>query len=162
LADKWHDGPSTLFGMMTRGFPNMFIMPAPGQQAVVTVNYTLLALVAAEHISATVTELEAQSIETFEVSEEAENEWCRTILSSYVSSSSMAEACPPSFRLETPAAMNPRNGSFGGGFGDYFGFCDRLAQWRQRGDFDGLELLPITRLGRSRAQSPQGDPPSSG
>ena len=40
LAEKWADGASTLFGMMSRGFPNMFVMPAPGQQAVVTVNYT--------------------------------------------------------------------------------------------------------------------------
>ena len=140
----------------------MFIMPAPGQQAVVTVNYTLLALVAAEHISATIADLDAQSIGIFDVSEEAENEWCRKILASYVGNSSMAEACPPSFRLETPAAMNPRNGSFGGGFGDYFGFCDRLAQWRQRGDLGGLELLPLTHLGPSRPRSPQAGSRSSG
>jgi cation diffusion facilitator CzcD-associated flavoprotein CzcO len=162
LEEKWQEGPSTLFGMMTRGFPNMFIMPAPGQQAVVTVNYTLLALVAAEHISATIADLDARAVGTFEVTEEAEDEWCQTILASYVANNSMAEACPPSFRLETPAAMNPRNGSFGGGFGDYFGFCDRLAQWRQRGDLGGLELLPLTHLGPSRPRSPQAGSRSSG
>jgi len=44
LAEKWADGAASLFGMMSRGFPNLFAMPAPGQQAVVTVNYTQLAV----------------------------------------------------------------------------------------------------------------------
>ena len=47
LAEKWADGPHTLFGMMSRGFPNMFVMPAPTQQSVVTVNYTQLAVLGA-------------------------------------------------------------------------------------------------------------------
>ncbi|MGH9275521.1 MAG: flavin-containing monooxygenase, partial [Acidimicrobiales bacterium] len=36
LAEKFEPGPATLFGMMTRGFPNLFVMPAPAQQCVVT------------------------------------------------------------------------------------------------------------------------------
>ena len=52
LAEKWADGAASLFGMMSRGFPNMFVMPAPGQQAVVTVNYTQLAVLGAEFIGA--------------------------------------------------------------------------------------------------------------
>ena len=54
LAEKWADGASGLFGMMSRGFPNLFVMPAPGQQAVVTVNYTHLAVLGAEFIGRTV------------------------------------------------------------------------------------------------------------
>ena len=54
LAEKWEDGVVSLFGMMSRGFPNMFIMPAPGQQAVVTVNYTQLAVLGAELIGGAV------------------------------------------------------------------------------------------------------------
>ena len=36
MEEKWKDGVISLHGMTTRGFPNMFIMPAPGQQAVTT------------------------------------------------------------------------------------------------------------------------------
>ena len=50
LAEKWADGAASLFGMMSRGFPNLFVMPAPGQQAVVTVNYTQLAVLGAEFV----------------------------------------------------------------------------------------------------------------
>jgi cation diffusion facilitator CzcD-associated flavoprotein CzcO len=58
LAEKWADGAASLFGMMSRGFPNMFVMPAPGQQAVVTVNYTQLAVLGAEFIGGAVGLLE--------------------------------------------------------------------------------------------------------
>jgi len=36
--------------------------------------------------------------------------------------------------------MNPRSGSYGGGRGDFLGFCELLAQWRAKGDFAGLEI----------------------
>ena len=54
LAEKWAGGAASLFGMMSRGFPNLFIMPAPGQQAVVTVNYTQLAVLGAEFVGGAV------------------------------------------------------------------------------------------------------------
>ena len=60
LAEKWADGAASLFGMMSRGFPNMFVMPAPGQQAVVTVNYTQLAVLGAEFVGGAVAILEAR------------------------------------------------------------------------------------------------------
>lgn len=63
LAEKWADGAASLFGMMSRGFPNMFVMPAPGQQAVVTVNYTQLAVLGAELVGGAVGRLE-QWLET--------------------------------------------------------------------------------------------------
>jgi hypothetical protein len=36
--------------------------------------------------------------------------------------------------------MNPRSGAYGGGRGDFLGFCKLLAEWRDQGDFVGLEL----------------------
>ena len=62
LAEKWSDGAASLFGLMSRGFPNMFVMPAPGQQSVVTVNYTQLAVLGAEVIAGIVGLLEKQGI----------------------------------------------------------------------------------------------------
>ena len=50
LAERWADGPLTLFGILSRDFPNMFAMPAPSQQSVVTVNYTQLAVLGAEFV----------------------------------------------------------------------------------------------------------------
>ena len=36
--------------------------------------------------------------------------------------------------------MNPRNGNYGRGFGDYFGYRELLEQWLDGGDCEGLEL----------------------
>ena len=52
MEEKWKDGVLSLHGMTTHGFPNMFIMPAPGQQAVTTHNFTHLMVVGADHIAA--------------------------------------------------------------------------------------------------------------
>ncbi|HEY7105762.1 MAG TPA: NAD(P)/FAD-dependent oxidoreductase [Acidimicrobiia bacterium] len=140
LADKWREGQATLFGMMTRGFPNLFLMPAPGQQAVVTVNFTLVTVVGAEFVAATVAALEEQGVESFEVSEDAEADWGERIVSS-AKPALIQDPCTPSFRIENAYIMDPRSGSYGGGLGDYFGYIELLAKWRESGNFPGLELV---------------------
>jgi cation diffusion facilitator CzcD-associated flavoprotein CzcO len=142
LAGKWADGAASLFGMMSRGFPNMFVMPAPGQQAVVTVNYTQLAVLGAQFIAGTVGLLEERDVEVFDVSAEAEEEWTRIIVDSFVDPSSIMSACTPS-RLNNeghPETMNPRNGNYGRGLGDWFAYRELLEQWLEAATLEGLEL----------------------
>ena len=67
MEEKWKDGVMSMHGMTTRGFPNMFIMPAPGQQAVTTHNFTHLMILGAEHIAGTIELLEARGVKVFEV-----------------------------------------------------------------------------------------------
>jgi cation diffusion facilitator CzcD-associated flavoprotein CzcO len=150
LAKKCENGEATLFGMMTAGFPNMFLMPCPGHQAVVTVNYTLITEIAAEHIAPTIAALEADGVRVFDVTEEAEADWVQQILSANIASAARAPtnpvACTPGSRMLFDddgnfVLLEPHAGSYGGGgFGDYFGYRDLLAQWRERGDFAGLQL----------------------
>ncbi len=142
LAEKWADGAASLFGMMSRGFPNLFIMPAPGQQAVVTVNYTQLAVLGGEFIGGAVRQLEQRGVEVFDVSAEAEEGWTKEIVSTFVDSSAVMSACTPS-RINNeghPEAMNPRNTNYGRGFGDWFGYRELLEQWLEAGNLEGLEL----------------------
>ena len=80
---------------MSRGFPNMFVMPAPGQQAVVTVNYTQLAVLGAEFIGGAIGLLEQQGVEVFDVSAEAEEAWTQKIVDSFVDGSAVMSACTP-------------------------------------------------------------------
>jgi cation diffusion facilitator CzcD-associated flavoprotein CzcO len=142
LAEKWGDGAASLFGMMSRGFPNLFVMPAPGQQAVVTVNYTQLAVLGAEFVGSAIGQLERQGVEVFDVSAEAEDGWTKQIVDTYVDGSAVMSACTPS-RINNeghPEAMNPRNTNFGRGFGDWFAYRELLEQWLEVGAFEGLEL----------------------
>jgi cation diffusion facilitator CzcD-associated flavoprotein CzcO len=147
IAAKWTEGAATLFGLMTSGFPNLFLMPCPGQQAVVTVNYTLLAEVGAEFVADTIAALDAAGVAAFDVTEEAESEWVQRVLAD-----SMAKAPPPGGVPCTPGSrmlfdddgnmvlLDRHAGTYGGGFGDYFGYRDLLTHWREGGDFRGLRL----------------------
>ena len=142
LAEKFADGSATLFGMLSRGFPNLFVMPTPAQQAVVTVNYTQLAVLGGEFVGGAVRVLEARGTKVFDVSAEAEEAWGQKILDSFVDGSSVMEACTPS-RINqegNPKSMNPRNGNYGRGLGDYFGYRELLEQWVVAGECEGLEL----------------------
>jgi cation diffusion facilitator CzcD-associated flavoprotein CzcO len=142
LAEKWAGGAASLFGMMSRGFPNMFVMPAPGQQAVVTVNYTQLAVLGAEFVGGAVRILDERGVQAFDVAAEAEEAWGQKIVDSFVDASGVMSACTPSrINLEgNPQAMNPRNGNYGRGLGDWFGYRELLEQWLEQGDCEGLEL----------------------
>ncbi len=149
LADKWTSGAATLFGIMTSGFPNMFLMPCPGHQAVVTVNYTLLSEICGEYIAATVAALEALDVRSFDVSKKAEDEWVDQILAA---NRHLADAAPPGGVPCTPGSrmifdddgnmvlLEPHGGSYGGGFGDYFGYRDLLTDWLEEGAFAGLDI----------------------
>ncbi len=142
MEEKWKDGVISLHGMTTHGFPNMFIMPAPGQQAVTTHNFTHLMVLGADHIAATVAMLEARGVKVFDVSAEAEQAWTDIILSTWRDNSAFMAACTPS-RLNfegDPSMLNPRSGAYGGGYGDFFGYQDTLAEWRASGDFPGWDL----------------------
>ncbi|MDT5111280.1 MAG: hypothetical protein QOE20_3170 [Mycobacterium sp.] len=142
LAEKWADGAASLFGMMSRGFPNMFVMPAPGQQSVVTVNYTQLAVFGAEFVAGVVTLLEKQGGAVFDVSAEAEADWIRQIVDTFVDPSAVMSACTPS-RLNNegdPGAVRARDTNWGRGFGDFFGYRDLLEGWLASGELSGLEL----------------------
>lgn len=142
LGQKWKDGVISLHGMMTRGFPNMLILPMARQQAVATVNITHPYVEGSEHIAATIALLEKRGVGWFEVSDDAETKWRDAIVSSYVDTREFMAACTPS-RLNfegNPNAANPRNGNYGGGNGDLSGFFRLLAEWRKLGDLPGLEL----------------------
>jgi len=145
---------------MTSGFPNMFLMPCPGQQAVVTVNYTLLAEVGAEFVAETIAALDAAGVDAFDVTEEAEAEWVQQVMSDSMAKAPPAGGvpCTPGSRMLFDDAGNmvlldPHAGTYGGGFGDYFGYRDLLAAWLERGDFAGLSLqrVPSTSLHRRLA-----------
>lgn len=142
LADKWAAGAATLHGVMTHGFPNLFMVPAPGQQGVISVNFTLVNCEGAEHIARTIELLDQHGARVFDVSAEAEEEYVQGIVGAFKDASVVMEACTPS-RLNNegnPKAMNPRSGSWGGGRGDFFGWVEMLRDWREAGTFAGLEI----------------------
>ena len=86
--------------------------------------------------------LDQRGVEVFDVSAEAEENWTQSVVDTFVDASQLMSACTPSRVNQegNPHAMRARNGNYGGGFGDYFGYCRVLEQWLEQGDCEGLEL----------------------
>jgi cyclohexanone monooxygenase len=76
-----------------------------------------------------------------EVTAEAEDEWCRTILQRRRDDATFLEACTPgrSNSEGHPELRSPLSSNFGG---DVFEFFGLLADWRDEGSLPGLHLSP--------------------
>ena len=73
------------------------------------------------------------------MSAEAEEAWTQKIVDSFVDGSAVMSACTPS-RINNeghPEAMNPRNGNYGRGMGDWFAYRELLEQWLEAGTLRG-------------------------
>jgi len=142
IAEKWKDGACTLHGMMTRGFPNLFLSPGPGQQAVVSVNHTHVMVTGGEHIAAAIAKADRAGVRSIEPTEEAEAAWVAKVEEGFADRTPFMLACTPS-RLNfegDPSMQNPRNGSYGGGYGDYFGWKRILDEWLADPGFPDMDV----------------------
>jgi cyclohexanone monooxygenase len=140
LFDYWHDGYKTLHGMTSRGFPNQFYtgFTQVGISANIAANYELQG----EHIAYIISEALARGVTTVEPSQDAQDEWCKTIRETAIDISQFNLEC-------TPGYYNNEGGGGGEGIRFYLGepygpgfyaFGDLLAAWRDKGDLDGLIL----------------------
>jgi cation diffusion facilitator CzcD-associated flavoprotein CzcO len=142
IEEHWKGGVLSMHGLVTNGFPNMFVMPAPGQQSVISHNYTHVMVIGADHVAQAIVALEDTGAEVFDPTDEAVQAWTAKIVSGARDRSEFMATCTPS-RLNFeghPEMSNPRNGTYGGGFGDLFGYQELLAQWRHAGGFEGWSV----------------------
>lgn len=78
LRGKWADGPKTYLGLMTAGFPNMFMITGPGSPSVLS-NMIHSIEQHVDWITNCIIHLRAHGLTTIEASQEAEDEWVRHV-----------------------------------------------------------------------------------
>ncbi|MEY2419384.1 MAG: hypothetical protein QOG90_2064 [Actinomycetota bacterium] len=81
LRDVWSDGPRTLFGLMTAGFPNFCMIIGP-QQAGGFCNMTRCIETNSDWIAALIDAVRARGASTVEPTEEAQDAWNYEVVSS--------------------------------------------------------------------------------
>ncbi|MDF1731863.1 MAG: NAD(P)/FAD-dependent oxidoreductase [Minwuia sp.] len=74
LADKWQEGPKTYLGLMTAGFPNMFMVTGPGSPSVLT-NMLPSVEQHAEFIADCIAHIAGNGLKRIEAEPEAEEAW---------------------------------------------------------------------------------------
>lgn len=147
LNDKWGNGLSTLHGMHTRDFPNMFVISQ--SQAGMSPNFPHMISEQAAHIAHIVERCRVRGIDTVEPFETAENDWVSSIVAGVIARRHILETCTPGYynnegRASTTGA---KSGTFAAG---PVAFAGLLREWREQGDFAGLETNgPHAREGHS-------------
>jgi cyclohexanone monooxygenase len=78
LADKWEAGPRTYLGLMTAGFPNLFIITGPGSPSVLS-NMMVSIEQHVDWIADCLGYLSDRRFDCIEASAAAENAWVRHV-----------------------------------------------------------------------------------
>ena len=137
LTDRWSAGMSTLYGLQTRDFPNLFIVSQA--QAGMSPNFPHMLSEQTLHIAHIVEQCLKRNLASIQPTAEAERDWVDNIVRLGESRRKFIEACTPGYynnegRLSDAEA---KSAPFGGGA---IAFIKLLRQWREQGDFAGLEM----------------------
>jgi cyclohexanone monooxygenase len=140
LFDHWADGYKTLHGMTSHGFPNQFFTGFI--QGGVAANTTAMLEQQGKHIAYIISQALSRGATTVEPSQQAVEDWCRTIKETAIDNSQFEMNC-------TPGYYNNEGGGGGEGIKSHLGepyspgfyvFYELLQKWRAEGDLAGLEL----------------------
>jgi len=74
LKEKWAEGPKTYLGLMSEGFPNLFIITGPGSPSVLS-NMIVSIEQHVDWITDCLAWMRGRRVETIEATKEAEEEW---------------------------------------------------------------------------------------
>lgn len=138
LTEKWADGVSTLFGMQTRGFPNLFIISL--SQGPMGANIPHVLDIQSRHISYIIDEARQREAATVDVEEEAEKNWVDTIINASQANLQFLENCTPGYYNNEGMPQGElirRNGTYAPGPMAFQGAVDA---WRAKGDLSGLKF----------------------
>ena len=78
LKTKWADGPATYLGLMTAGFPNMFIVTGPGSPSVKT-NMVCAIEQHVDWITACIEQIRLQRLQEIDADPSAQAQWTQHV-----------------------------------------------------------------------------------
>ncbi|MEM8923722.1 MAG: NAD(P)/FAD-dependent oxidoreductase [Actinomycetota bacterium] len=138
LGDKWADGPRTLHGMQTAGFPNCFFMGFV--QGAVTVNVPQTLNEQAVHITHILSATRDRVASVVEATAEGEQAWVDEVESKARIGARFRAECTPGYYNNEGGGTNP-NGFFASGYGGGpVRFFRILSAWRSDETFDGVSF----------------------
>jgi cyclohexanone monooxygenase len=137
LFEHFKDGFKTLHGFSTRGFPNWFYIGI--SQNALSVNMTAMFDDQARHIAYIIKETQARQAQAVQPTQEAQDDWVKVIESVQINNRAFLDACTPGYyNNEGNAGSGLAGGTFTPGIN---AFNALLAQWREKGDMEGMELI---------------------
>lgn len=137
LETKWAEGARTLHGMTINGFPNCFIFSVI--QSGFTANYPHALNEQSKHAAHIIAHALENGVTEIEATKAAEEEWTQEILEAVLDRRKFMEECTPGY-YNNEGQASPLAASFASYGKGSMAFFDILKNWREAGDFAGMEL----------------------
>ncbi|HET6811103.1 MAG TPA: NAD(P)/FAD-dependent oxidoreductase [Acidimicrobiales bacterium] len=139
LSGYWADGMRSLHGMHVHHFPNMFILGH--NQGGFTANFPHMLTEASGHAAHIIRHAVDHAVREIEVTEEAETGWLQILDETARDIRGFQESCTPGYYNNegNPGRQAFLGGTYGKGPMPFF---KMMAEWRDSGEFTGLELRP--------------------
>ncbi|KXG45852.1 uncharacterized protein PGRI_047080 [Penicillium griseofulvum] len=138
LSEKWKNGASTLHGLHSKGFPNLYIVSL--LQSGLTPNLTHMLDEQAIHIAYVTSCCMEKGINVLDTAAEAEEKWVQTIVELGKLQQDFVKECTPGYYnnegKHSEAVL--RNSTYGLGSPV---FIELLRNWRKTGKLEGLEYV---------------------
>ena len=139
LSEAWAEGPATLHGVLSNGFPNMFmISTVQGAQAT---NFVHSITEAAQHVSFLIEQCVKGDIATIEPETAAQENWFETLFAQLWGIARYNATCTPGY-LNSEGGGDMRSARAIAWMTSVLGFAEYVENWRQQGDLAGLTLTP--------------------
>jgi cation diffusion facilitator CzcD-associated flavoprotein CzcO len=139
LSEAWAEGPATLHGVLSNGFPNMFmISTVQGAQAT---NFVHSITEAAQHVAFLIEQCVKGDIATIEPETAAQENWFETLFAQLWGIARYNATCTPGY-LNSEGGGDMRSARAIAWMTSVLGFAEYVENWRQQGDLDGLVLTP--------------------
>ena len=139
LSEAWAEGPATLHGVLSNGFPNMFmISTVQGAQAT---NFVHSITEAAQHVAFLIEQCVKGDIATIEPETAAQENWFETLFAQLWGIARYNATCTPGY-LNSEGGGDMRSARAIAWMTSVLGFAEYVENWRQQGDLAGLVLTP--------------------
>jgi cation diffusion facilitator CzcD-associated flavoprotein CzcO len=139
LSEAWAEGPATLHGVLSNGFPNMFmISTVQGAQAT---NFVHSITEAAQHVAFLIEQCVKSDIATIEPETAAQENWFETLFAQLWGIARYNATCTPGY-LNSEGGGDMRSARAIAWMTSVLGFAEYVENWRQQGDLAGLVLTP--------------------
>jgi cation diffusion facilitator CzcD-associated flavoprotein CzcO len=135
IYQHWSEGPQTLHGTMTHGFPNQFYIGyiQGGLNASVTEQFGQQGY----HSAYIISEALKRGLKVVEPSQEAQDEYIRRFRELEIDYSEFQRQCPPGY-FNNEGEDKPKWALFRGWGAGWDAFQQLVADWRNKGDLAGL------------------------
>ena len=132
LADEWRDGPRTYLGLMSEGFPNLFMVTGPGSPSVLS-NMVVSIEQHVDWLTEAIATQRRSGVRTMEPTHEAQEEWLRHVHEVSEGTPFTAPSCNSWYIGANIVGKTRTILPYTGGVGRYREICDEVVADGYRG-----------------------------